>query len=54
MKLISAPPKITFLYHLPLVGLLFELSCKFAKRHAVLLCVLVVQPHQQSPVKQLV
>ena len=39
----------TFLYHLPLVRLLFELPCKLAERHAVLLRVLVVQPHQQGP-----
>ena len=39
----------TFLYHLPLVRLLFELPCKLAEGHAVLLRVLVVQPHQQGP-----
>ena len=41
-----------FLDHLPLVGLLLELLGERAEGHAVLLGVLVVQPHQQSPANE--
>ena len=41
-----------FLDHLPLVGLLLELLGELAEGHAVLLGVLVIQSHQQSPANE--